>query len=92
MKTIHARIEGQVQGVWYRGWTQKTARGLGLSGWVRNRSDGSVEALFHGPAEAVDEMLAHCRKGPPAARVSAVHARPADKPPEGDGFDQLGTV
>lgn len=92
MKTVHARIEGLVQGVWYRGWTQKTARDLGLTGWVRNRSDGSVEALFHGPSQAVDEMLTLCRKGPPAARVSAVHARPGDEAPGVDGFEQLGTV
>lgn len=92
MKTVHARIEGLVQGVWYRGWTQKTARDLGLTGWVRNRSDGSVEAVFHGPAKAVDEMLSLCRRGPPAARVSAVHVRPADGEPDVDGFEQLGTV
>ncbi|SOE00581.1 acylphosphatase [Caenispirillum bisanense] len=92
MKTVHARIEGQVQGVWYRGWTRQTARSLGLAGWVRNRSDGSVEALFHGPAAVVDEMLARCKDGPPAARVAAVHARPADEVPDGDGFEQLATV
>ncbi len=94
MKTIHARIEGLVQGVWYRGWTCKTAVDLGLTGWVRNRTDGSVEALFHGPEALVDDMVARCRAGPPAARVAAVHVRPADpsEVPQDAGFTQLGTV
>lgn len=94
MKTVHARIEGLVQGVWYRGWTRKTAMGLGLAGWVRNRTDGSVEALFHGPEEAVEDMVALCRSGPPAARVTAIHLRPAapEEAPQDGSFDQLSTV
>ena len=76
-KTVSARIEGRVQGVWYRAWTVREATARGLSGWVRNRADGSVEALFDGPAEAVDAMLAACRDGPPAAAVSAVIESPA---------------
>ena len=69
---VLARIEGRVQGVWYRGWAVDHALALGLAGWVRNRRDGSVEALFVGRAAAVDEMLARCRTGPRAARVAAV--------------------
>ena len=80
MKSVKTRIEGKVQGVWFRAWTEKTATGLGLDGWVRNRPDGSVEALFSGPAEIVDRMLADCRNGPPLSRVTKVQADPADAP------------
>lgn len=72
VKAVVARIEGRVQGVWYRGWTVMEARQRGLRGWVRNRSDGSVEALFAGPKPAVDAMLEACWQGPPAAQVRAV--------------------
>jgi acylphosphatase len=54
------------------------ARRLGLAGWVRNRSDGSVEALFSGDEEVVEAMIARCHDGPPAARVAAVRSSPAD--------------
>ena len=72
LRTVHVRIEGGVQGVGYRFWTERVAGELGLAGWVRNRRDGSVEALFSGPAEDVTQMLERCRDGPPSARVSAV--------------------
>ena len=71
-KAVVARIEGRVQGVWFRGWTVMEARQRGLRGWVRNRSDGSVEALFAGPRPAVDAMLEACWQGPPAAKVRVV--------------------
>jgi acylphosphatase len=71
-RAVTVRIEGQVQGVWYRGWAVDEAGRRGLRGWVRNRSDGCVEALFIGPDAAVAEMVSACRRGPPAARVSAV--------------------
>jgi acylphosphatase len=58
--------------VWFRAWTVETASGLGLDGWVRNRSDGAVEALFAGPPDAVERMLAACRGGPKRARVERV--------------------
>jgi acylphosphatase len=90
-KVVLARIEGRVQGVWYRGWTVSEANRRRLRGWVRNRSDGSVEALFAGPTAAVDDMLAACSAGPPAARVTAVRQQPADDPGE-DGFLPLPTV
>ena len=76
--TVAVRIEGRVQGVWYRGWTVDQATRRGLRGWVRNRRDGSVEALFIGPAEAVSAMVAACRTGPTAARVSGVSPAPAE--------------
>ena len=66
------RVRGKVQGVWFRGWTEERARELGLAGWVRNRADGSVEALFSGPSAAVDQMLEDCWQGPPASGVTAV--------------------
>jgi acylphosphatase len=71
-KTVSVRIEGRVQGVYYRAWTNDTARALGLDGTVRNASDGSVEAVFSGPAAKVEEMLRLCAKGPPDAQVSKV--------------------
>ena len=70
--TVRVRISGRVQGVCYRAWTQSNAKALGLSGWVRNRRDGAVEALFSGAAAQVSEMLARCRVGPPAAFVEDV--------------------
>lgn len=83
-------VSGHVQGVWYRGWTVQQAQALNLSGWVRNLSDGRVEALFHGPAETVEAMIAACRQGPPAARVREVQTEiSADIP--GPGFHQRPT-
>ncbi|WP_445679489.1 acylphosphatase [Radicibacter daui] len=88
---IHAFIRGQVQGVWYRGWTVETATALCLDGWVRNRSDGSVEALFAGPADKVNEMLLRCLSGPPEARVTGIDRREGDEPGQ-TGFRQVATV
>jgi acylphosphatase len=77
----HVVVRGRVQGVGYRAWAQDVALEHGLEGWVRNRRDGSVEAVFAGPAESVEQILAQCRSGPPAAYVGAVEERegsPAD--------------
>lgn len=90
-KAVQVRIEGRVQGVWFRAWTRGEAVRRGLSGWVRNLADGSVEALFAGPEPVVDEMLKACWDGPPAARVDRVTVTPAAPPAEG-GFLQLPTV
>jgi acylphosphatase len=73
----HVVIRGRVQGVGYRAWTEYTARDHGLEGWVRNRRDRSVEAVFAGASEAVEAMVAACRRGPPGARVDAVDELPA---------------
>ena len=85
-RTVHLRIEGRVQGVGYRAFVERKAIGLGLSGWVRNRHDGSVEAVLQGAAATVDAMIELCRSGPPAARVDRI-----DIVGEGvgafDGFD-----
>ncbi|MCW8952686.1 MAG: acylphosphatase [Rhodospirillales bacterium] len=91
VKAVKVRIEGRVQGVFYRAWTSQTALSLGLDGWVRNRSDGSVEALFSGLAENVDTMVALCWKGPQAARVDAVQSTPAAQPASA-GFSQAPTI
>ena len=71
-RTVRVRIEGGVQGVGFRYWTERVAGELGVTGWVRNRRDGSVEALFSGTADEVAEMLERCRDGPRSARVTAV--------------------
>lgn len=71
-RTVHVRVEGRVQGVYFRAWTQENARELGLSGWVRNRRDGSVEALFSGAEGAIDDMLKRLKNGPPGASVRSV--------------------
>jgi acylphosphatase len=85
MLTLSVRVTGRVQGVWYRGWAQAEATRLGLSGWVRNRSDGSVAALLHGPEDGVRAMVERMREGPPAARVDRVETAPAAAP-DGPGF------
>ena len=72
MRTVHVRIEGRVQGVGYRAFVERNALALGLEGWVRNRRDGSVEAIFQGPDDNIDEMLGLCRRGPPASAVTGV--------------------
>jgi acylphosphatase len=69
-------IRGEVQGVGYRAWVEQQANARKLEGWVRNRTDNSVEALFAGPADAVSDMIARCRSGPPLARVEAVEEKP----------------
>ena len=85
------RIRGRVQGVWYRSWTVEQAVQRGLRGWVRNRQDGSVEALFAGETGAIDEMIALCRKGPRLARVDSISSEPtAEDPPV--GFEQRATA
>jgi acylphosphatase len=71
------RVTGRVQGVGYRAWVEHRARAQGLEGWVRNRNDGSVEALFSGSADAVADMIALCRDGPSLARVAAVQEEAA---------------
>ncbi|MGH8737189.1 MAG: acylphosphatase [Burkholderiales bacterium] len=94
MITRHLLIEGLVQGVGYRAAMQVEADRLGLTGWVRNRTDGSVEAVAQGLAESVECIIAWARHGPPAARVCAIHV--ATTQPESEGrytrFEQLPTT
>ena len=89
--TYHVRISGLVQGVGYREAMRAEAIRRRVRGWVRNRRDGSVEAVLQGEAEAVEAVVAWARRGPATARVAAVESQPAagglDRPYE--GFDGL---
>ena len=83
-------IRGRVQGVGFRVWMVEKARELGVSGWVRNRIDGSIEALVAGDTAAVEELLRLCRRGPRMAEVVSIEEDLAD-PPDHFGFRQLAT-
>ena len=94
MKTVHLSVAGRVQGVGYRDAMCSQAERHGVRGWVRNRRDGSVEAVLQGDAAAVDAVLAWARSGPPAARVTEVSVQPAtgDLDRSYEGFDWLPSV
>ena len=85
-------ISGRVQGVGYRDWAIATGERLGLAGWVRNRHDGSVEALIVGEDAAVGAMIEACRRGPSLARVDAVDVEPVDLDVLPQGFRRLPTA
>ena len=72
MKTLHLQILGRVQGVWFRESMRREAERLGVTGWVRNRPDGSVEAVAQGAPDAVNALVAWARIGPPQARVEHI--------------------
>lgn len=72
---VHAIVRGHVHGVGFRAWVEYHAQQDGLEGWVRNRRDGTVEAVFAGQRPSVESMIASCRRGPPSARVDAVDTR-----------------
>ena len=91
VRTVRVLIEGRVQGVGFRYWTEDAALELGLTGWVRNRCDGSVEALFSGNGALVAEMLDRCREGPRAAMVSSIRILEEGGAAPG-GFDVLPTL
>ena len=74
-RIVHVIVRGQVQGVGYRAFVEDEAALRGLEGWVRNCRDGSVEAVFSGPAEEVEQMIEACRRGPWSARVEMVDRR-----------------
>lgn len=92
MRTLTFRVTGLVQHVWFRGWTQLTAQGLGLRGWVRNLPDGSVAGQAQGPddsgrsADLLERFRQLLHEGPPSSRVARVEAEIADLPEAFDGF------
>jgi len=88
---VHARIEGKVQRVWYRNWTVESAMQRGLTGWVRNRSDGTVEAVFAGPKDQVDDMVKACWQGSPKSKVTNV-VTTACELPQCAGFTEIDTL
>ena len=83
MRGAHVVIKGRVQGVGFRYWVEGEAVSRGLAGWVRNRRDGSVEAVFFGTDGAVNAMLAACKEGPASALVTDVAVTDADETPSG---------
>jgi acylphosphatase len=82
MAALKVRIKGRVQGVGYRYWVVRQAGLIGIDGWVRNRRDGSVEAVLSGASDAMRQMVESCREGPPMARVTGIRETPHDGPVE----------
>jgi acylphosphatase len=78
MKTLHLEIHGRVQGVFFRDSMRREAQRLGITGWVRNRSDGSVEAAVQGEPDAVDAIVRWSHQGPPHARIERIEIWPDD--------------
>jgi acylphosphatase len=95
-RIVHVVVRGRVQGVGYRAWLHRQAGAHGLEGWVRNRRDGAVEAVFAGAPGIVEAMLAACRRGPASASVEAIDVEdgaPSLVPGLGSGrFDVLATA
>jgi acylphosphatase len=84
LKTLHLDIRGRVQGVWFRESMRREAEALGVSGWVRNAADGSVEAVIQGDDASVARLVDWCRHGPPLARVD--HVEVSETSGEFNGF------
>lgn len=82
----HVRVTGRVQGVFFRSWTQKQARSLGVTGWIRNCPDGRVEAHVEGDEAAVEQVIDHLREGPPSADVEDVRLWDVE-PCDFEGFE-----
>jgi len=91
-RTVHFRVFGRVQGVGYRDWTVQKARKLGLGGWVRNVTDGTVEGVVHGSQDALEVMIAACHAGPPLARVTEVVTQDVEGGEDFAAFQQLPTA
>jgi len=89
METLDVRVTGRVQGVGFRAATVRQAHLLGVTGWVRNAADGSVEALIQGDAEQVDQMLSWLHRGPPSAKVAEVTHSQNDTERHFDIFQQI---
>ncbi len=96
-RIVLVTVVGLVQGVGYRAWTQRRAEALGVRGWVRNRLNGDVEAIFAGPPEAVEALCAACWRGPSLARVGKVEVVEPDAANLAEfdaaaGFRQIATI
>ncbi|MFX1474749.1 MAG: acylphosphatase [Promethearchaeota archaeon] len=89
MRAIHAVVKGRVQGVFFRVSTREEASRLGLTGWVRNKRDGSVECFAQGLEASIDELIRFLHKGPPAARVDVVEIRDEEPDLSHDDFKVL---
>jgi len=87
VKTVHVFISGKVQGVWFRANTKQQAEQRNVSGWVRNTSDGKVEAVFQGDADAVDDIISWCHQGSSMSEVSDVSVETLDDDKEFQGFN-----
>ncbi|HXU42378.1 MAG TPA: acylphosphatase [Burkholderiales bacterium] len=87
MVTRQIRVSGLVQGVGYRALLRHEARKRGVNGWVRNRTDGTVEAVLQGTQEAVDAVISWARRGPSGARVAGVIESPAEHEPAHSSFE-----
>jgi acylphosphatase len=90
-------IRGKVQGVGFRYWTRRAAKDFGVEGWVRNRRDGSVEALLAGPQSAVAALIEACKRGPSSAQVAALNVEEASDSQlnlrrHGEAFSELPTI
>lgn len=93
LAAMHVVFTGRVQGVWFRGFVVENAEALGVTGWVRNRQDGTVEAELVGEGPAINELLRRCRQGPAGARVDEAIAQPGPVPdPVPQTFEQHPTV
>ncbi|MGO4872306.1 MAG: acylphosphatase [Roseiarcus sp.] len=92
IRNVRVIVSGRVQGVGFRAWVEREAEARRLSGWVRNRRDGSVEALFSGEATAVDAMVGACRSGPRMAMVENVTVVDAAADPDWRGFRTIASA
>jgi acylphosphatase len=92
MLTKHLRITGLVQGVFFRESMRQQAAQLKITGWVRNRRDGTVEAIVQGDAHAIEQIIGWARRGPPSARVDGVDVEPLRDEPDYTGFEKKPTA
>lgn len=83
---VHVIISGKVQGVWYRASTKQMADQIGITGWVRNTSEGNVEAIFEGEKKLINEMIEWCNQGPPLAKVDNVTIKKMENEKNFDSF------
>ena len=89
---VRVIVRGKVQGVWFRDWLTRKANQEGAGGWVRNRSDGSLEAVFHGDKATIEKMCQWAQKGPPLAKVTSLDKQPYDDHDVNMPFQQKPTL